>query len=591
MSARIHHALLQRAQATPDRVAYTFLVDGEREVSELTYGQLHTRAMAVASALAAELEPGDRALLLLPSGEDFAAAFFGCLYAGVLPVPVDPPAPPRLSHALPRLRALQQDVRAKVAFVSPQLRAAAQQLPAPARLRGVAWKVAGELPEAPGPALRAAPTEVAYLQYTSGSTGWPKGAMISHGNVLANVALISREVGVHPDTVGVSWLPCHHDMGLVGFLLVPMGVGCRSVLLSPLHFLQRPARWLEAISRYGGTISGGPNFAYQLCAQRVSAADKERLTLDTWERAMNGAEPVNAQALEAFAAAFEGRGFRRSAFVPCYGLAEATLMVAARPGAPVVRELDPQALERGEARPASPDDAAKTTLVSHGPARGFDVQVVDPATGAPCPPGRVGELWVAGDSVASGYWEKAEASRETFGGRLPGRAGAYLRTGDLGFLEGGELFVTGRLKDLIIVEGRNCYPQDLEQSAEEACARLRKGGVAAFSVPSGAGERVVVVAEVERRQRVRRAQPRAGEDRRAPVMAPASGQGAAELSPEQMRAAVRRALAEHHSLTASDVLLVRAGEIPRTSSGKLQRRECRARYLAQGLLPYEPEKT
>jgi amino acid adenylation domain-containing protein len=516
-----------RAVERPEREAFLFLADGEREEARLTYEELDRRARAIALNLRESLEPGDRALLLYPPGLELIAAFFGCLYAGVVAVPAYPPRPGDRSQS--RLRAIARDAEPRAALTTQGFAARVPELGA---LHWIATETL-ETPEGldlPEPD----PESIALLQYTSGSTATPKGVMVTHANLLHNEAMIGQAFRQDEGSVVVGWLPLYHDMGLIGNVLQPIHAGARCVLMSPTVFLQRPRRWLEAISRYRGTTSGGPNFAYELCLRKIPPEQREGLDLSSWRVAFNGAEPVRAETLERFAEAFASCGFRREAFYPCYGLAEATLFVTGphpRGGGPGVKGR-----------------------VSCGHAwNGQRIAIVDPETGAELPAGREGEIWISGPSVARGYWRNPEATERDFRARLASGEGPFLRTGDLGFLLDGELYVTGRIKDLVILRGRNHYPQDLELTAERSHPDLRPGCGAAFSVEVNGEERLVLVQEVERHRR----------------------EGFGELAE-----AVRRTVAEEHEVQAHEVVLVRVGAVPKTSSGKVQRRLCRELYLA-----------
>ena len=531
----------RRARLHPQRRAFTFLPDGETVAGALTYGELDRRACAVAAALAERGLAGERALLLLPPGRDFVAAFLGCLYAGVVAVPADPAHSRR---GLPRLWSIARDARPAAVLTLDGLAG---------RLRGWlaeggpgcgvgAWLAVDALPDGlaegwrdPGAGL----SDLAFLQYTSGSTGGPKGVVIRHRHLLDNEERIRRAFRQDEETVVVGWLPLFHDMGLIGNLLQPLYVGGSCVLMPPAAFLQKPVRWLRAIAEHGATTSGGPDFAYDLCVRKVAPAERAGLDLSRWRVAFNGAEPVRAETLERFAAAFGPCGFRAAAFQPCYGLAEATLLVAAAP-APAVREGEGGGRQR----------------VSCGPVAAGEVAVVDPETCAPVAPGAVGEVWVRGGSVADGYWGREEASAEAFGARLASGEGPYLRTGDLGLVEGGELYVTGRRKDLVILRGRNHYPQDLESTAEASHPALVPGGAAAFSVDLGREERLVVAAELERRAA------------RRPAAFP------------EIAAAVRQAVAAGHGAAVWEVVLLPPGGLPRTTSGKVRRSACREAWRA-----------
>ncbi len=551
-----------RADEDPAGCAYTFLLNGEIEEGHLTYGELDLRARAVAARLQSLGARGERALLLYPPGLEYVAALFGCFYAGVTAVPA---YPPRRNRTDARLQSIVADCRPTLALTTRELLGEAERLCASTpELGGLRWLATEDVPadeagswadpEASGDTL-------AFLQYTSGSTAAPKGVMVSHGNLLHNFAVIEGFCGYTPATRSVIWLPPYHDMGLIGGILQPLFTGYWAALFSPVAFIQRPARWLEAISRYRATSSGGPNFAYELCVHAVRPEERAGLDLSHWEIAFNGAEPVRAETLRAFGEAFAESGFRERAFYPCYGLAEATLMVTGSqpPEPPVVRAVDAGALGEGMVREAEPE--GRYRLVGSGrSAPSQRVVIVDPVTLRACPADRVGEVWVAGASVARGYWGRAEETAETFAAFESATGeGPFLRTGDLGFLDDGELFVTGRLKDLIVIRGRNHYPQDIEQTAIRSHDGLRAGLGAAFSVDQGGEERLVVVHEVSR-------------------------QAAAGMDVEEVGEAIRRAVAAEHGVQVHAVAVVRPGGVPRTSSGKVQRRACRARFLA-GELP------
>ncbi|HEX3526027.1 MAG TPA: amino acid adenylation domain-containing protein [Thermoanaerobaculia bacterium] len=540
-----------RAAESADREAYLFLADGEADGERLTWGELDRRARAISRALRASLRPSDRALLLYPPGLDFVAAFFGCLYAGVVAVPAYPPRPN--DRTLDRLRAVARDAEPSAALTTASLLALAGRAP---ELAGARW-IATDTLEAPDTLdedLPEDPEALAFLQYTSGSTSTPKGVMVTHANLMHNEAAISEAFRQDESSVVVGWLPLYHDMGLIGNVLQPLHAGSRAVLMAPAAFLQRPRRWLEAISRHRATTSGGPSFAYELCVRRIPPEQRAGLDLRSWRLAFNGAEPVRADTMERFAAAFAPCGFDPAAFYPCYGLAEATLFVS---GGEAGRLPHTEPVVATGGRP----------LVSCGHAWGGQrIAIADPETGVELPPGAEGEIWVAGPSVAAGYWRNPEATERDFRARLIGSDEPFLRTGDLGLMSGsmsgseaaGDLYVTGRIKDLVILRGRNHYPQDLERTAEAAHPELRPGGAAAFSVSDESGEeRLVIVAEVERRRHD-------------------------DLG--VIAEAVRRAIAEEHEVQAGEVVLVRVGGVPKTSSGKVRRSACRA-ALQAGELP------
>ncbi|HEY8209408.1 MAG TPA: AMP-binding protein [Myxococcaceae bacterium] len=549
------HILRERARQTPGRVAFTF-------PDPVTYAELDARAGAIARALAEIAEPGQRAMLLYPPGPEYVAGFFGCLAAGLVAVPVFPPGSLGGRQA-GRLRAIARDAAPRAALVSAEHGALAADLFDRAPVRVLDTSRLEPMPSGPEP--RCSPDGVAFLQYTSGSTGDPRGVVVTHDNLLRNSRLIQESFGHTPEDVGVIWLPPYHDMGLIGGVLQPIFTGFPVHLMSPLSFVRHPLRWLEALSRHGGTISGGPNFAYEACLRAVTPEQRDRLDLSRWRVAFTGAEPVRAATLERFADFFAPCGFRREALRPVYGLAEATLMVTcgALGRAPSVRSFGAAGLERGRAEPGTGGEPSRA-MVSCGRAREERLAVVDPESRRERTPGEVGEIWVSGASVARGYWERPEASAACFGARLDGArdpadaARDFLRTGDLGFVLDGELFITGRLKDLVILQGRNLYPQDIEEAVAQAHPAIVPGGCAAFSVDDDE-EKLVVLAEVETR----------------------GGKAAGDLGEVSDR--ILRAVAAAFEVTPAVVALVRARSLPRTSSGKLRRGACRDAFLGGAL--------
>lgn len=553
-----------RALEQPQRRAYTFLVDGETEEAHLTYGDLDLRARAVAAWLQELKLAGERVLLVYPSGLDYLAGFFGCLYAGAVAVPA---YPPRLNRSLARLEAILEDTRSAAALTTTDLLEGLEaRLPAAPALGALRWIATNGLDRDAAGVWRnpgVGPGDLAFLQYTSASTAAPRGVMLSHGNLLHNQALIRRAFPQPEDAVGMGWLPPYHDMGLIGQVLQPLYGGFPCVFMAPAAFLQKPARWLQAISRHGATGSGGPNFAYELCVEKVTPEQRQGLDLSRWSVAFNGAEPIRPDTLERFAAAFAACGFRREVFYLCYGLAEATLIVSGAKAAPVpvVRTFQAAGIEEGRAVPVGPGESETAVRRLAGSGLVLEEQrvaIVDPDFGTECPPGRIGEIWVCGASVAQGYWGREEETEATFRACLANREGPFLRTGDLGFVENGELFVTGRSKDLIIIRGRNHYPHDIECTVERSHPDLLVGAGAAFSVEVGGEERLAIVQEVQR-HRVR------------------------QLAVAAVAGAIRRAVAEVHELQVYAVVLVRPLTLPKTSSGKIQRHLCRAACLAGGL--------
>jgi len=570
-----------RVGAKRETLALTFLQDGEDDELALTFGDLDRRARAIAARLQELDARGERALLLYAPGVDYVAAFFGCLYAGVVAVPAYPPDPSRLQRSLPRLLATVADSRCKLLLTTQLIASMGQaMLELAPPLREMTWLSSDAIPLDQAEAWRAPlvnGSDLAFLQYTSGSTGNPRGVMLTHENLLHNLALIASSMRLDEETVGVSWLPPYHDMGLIGAILCPLLLGGPLTLLSPLSFLQRPLRWLRAISKYRAAASGGPNFAYDLCSRRVSAAEAAELDLSCWRMAFTGAEPVRRDTLETFAKHFASSGFSPSAFFPCYGLAEATLIVSG--GAPgsgaKVFAADSNALMQNFVLQA--DHAASATqIVGCGGALGNQrLVIVDPARSHPVPDAAVGEIWVCGPSVAPGYWERSEESLATFRAYLTDGSGPFLRTGDLGFLRDGELFITGRLKDLIIIRGANHYPQDIERTVEAAHPRVRKGCTAAFAFKYDSDEHLVVVVEVERAEPGRRA----ATDSASALMDTSDS----PLVLEEIITSVRAAITLQHQLQAHAVVLIEARTLPKTSSGKVQRHAARAAYMAKTL--------
>jgi acyl-CoA synthetase (AMP-forming)/AMP-acid ligase II len=496
----------QRAHHLPDQLAYTFLLDGETSEVHLTYRELRRRARAIAAALRFAGAKGERALLLFPPGLEFIEGFFGCLYAGVVAVPAYPPHFAKLNRSLPRLQAIIADAQATLVLTTSSILERAKLIFTQASdLKTLNWLATDKVVSGIDEHWRTEKVtggDLAFLQYTSGSTGHPRGVMLTHANLLHNASLIFH-VFEHTETDSyVSWLPMFHDMGLMVGVLQPLYAGIRSVVMSPAAFLQRPARWLEAISRYRATTSGGPNFAYDLCARKITADDAAALDLSSWSVAFNGAEPVRAETLDRFTARFEPCGFRREAFYPCYGLAEATLIVTGG------RKASLPVSKRMEATEPSESDTKSKLMVGCGnELPGERVIIVDPRSLTELKAGQVGEIWVSGPSVSGGYWNRPEETRETFNaylsGHLSGAArGPFLRTEDLGFIEDGELYITGRIKDLIIIRGLNHYPQDIEWTVERCHTALRAGCSAAFTIEVGGEERLVIVQEVDTRAEV-----------------------------------------------------------------------------------------
>lgn len=547
-----------RAQHQADNMAYTFVLDGGTQEISVTYAELDRRARSIGAWLQSAEAAGERVLLLYPQGLEYIAAFLGCLYAKAVAVPAYPPRPKRSPD---RLRSICNDARPKIALATSRIISQISSMPdQPLDMKGIRWQATDTIEE--GLAERWRHTVIdgqtlTFLQYTSGSTARPKGVMVSHANLLHNERIIQQAFQQTEHSIIVGWLPLYHDMGLIGNVLQPLYVGARSILLSPSAFLQRPLSWLEMISRYRATTSGGPNFAYDLCVRRAHPQQLETLNLDSWSVAFNGSEPIQKETLDRFAATFEPCGFRWEAFYSCYGLAEATLFVTGslKMTRPTVRALRRTALNRGYLVTASEDRHDVRRLVGCGsPWPEHRVLIVDPYSLTRCPPDRVGEIWVSGPSVAQGYWNRPEETRRVFRADLVDTdEGPFLRTGDLGFIEDDELYVTGRLKDLIIIRGRNHYPEDIERTVKLCCPAAQPDLSAAFSIEVGGEERLVVVREVEH--------------------------SAIKSDVEGMAAAIRQAVAEEHELQVHAIVLVEPRSIPVTSSGKIRRHACRDRFM------------
>jgi 8-amino-7-oxononanoate synthase len=550
--------LRHRARCQSEDIGFTYLVDGEHTQIHLTYQELDRQARAIGAWLETHGLTGERALLLYPSGLEFIAAFFGCLYGGVIAVPV---YPPRRNRSLMRIQAIADDADAKVALTTDAvLRRVMPLIDETPHLKQLTWLATCQVPEGMENHWKMPDVHgdtLAFLQYTSGSTGVPKGVVLNHANLIHNSALIAHAFEHTRSGSGVFWLPSYHDMGLIGGILQPLYVGRPNILLSAMTFLQKPYRWLAAITRYHGTTSGGPNFAYDLCVRKITPEQRKTLDLSSWKVAFNGAEPVRAETIDAFCDAFEPCGFRREAFYPCFGLAEATLIVSGGyvQVPPVICHFDAAALSRNHLVETVANAANTRSLVGCGQnLPDQSIVIADPETHTGCPPGCIGEIWVRGPSVAQGYWQRPELSESTFHARLQDTAeGPFLRTGDLGFLRDGELFVTGRCKDLIILRGVNYYPQDIERTVCHSHPRLRPDAGAAFTVEKGNRQRLVIVQEVERRK-----------------------QGDLDA----IFHAIRKAVAVEYELAPDTIVLIKAGSIQKTSSNKIQRYACREAYLA-----------
>jgi acyl-CoA synthetase (AMP-forming)/AMP-acid ligase II/acyl carrier protein len=556
--------LQQQCRQYGKKLAFRYLLDGKSDPVEVTYESLDRQARRIASQLRARCQAGDRALLVYPPGLEFIAGFFGCIYSGTLAVPVLPPRPFRQSA---RVEAIVRHAQPSVVLSTRDLQSrASRQLAQVPELLALPWLVTDASSDgANGEWSDWEPDEsdIAFLQYTSGSTGQPKGVMVSHRNLLHNLAAIQRAYGTQHDGHGVCWLPLYHDMGLIGGVLETLYAGGASTLLSPVAVMQNPLLWLQTISETRASFSGGPDFAYHLCCGKIGKEDRADLDLSCWKVAYTGAEPVRATTIDQFCETFGPCGFRREAFLPCYGLAEATLMVSSGDAsqAPIQLHCRQEPLTSRQAVEADEQDSETQTLIGCGQTlAGQRILIVDPETKKECEPSQIGEIWVCGPSIATGYFRDESATETSFRARLAGSdEGPFLRTGDLGFLRDGELFVVGRLKDVIILCGRNYYPDDLEWSIQNCHSRLRPYAGAAFSVEINGREELVVAHEVDRHRR--------------------------DLDVDAVTTAVRDAVIAEHEVIPYNIVLLKAGGIPRTSSGKVQRHSCREQFLADQLDP------
>ena len=591
-NATLVDLLRHRAKSESDTRAYTFLEDGEVEGASLTHGQLDRQARAIATRLQEITTPGERALLLYHAGLDFICAFFGCLYAGVIAVPTYPPRQNR--HDL-RFQAIAENAQASVVLTTAEILVGldARQVKTP-EFENIHWLATDDWDAETAsnwkmPKLRG--DTLAFLQYTSGSTGMPKGVMVSHRNLIHNLEYIGNGTELGPADTGVFWLPAYHDMGLVNGIINPVYTGIYNILMSPVAFLQRPFRWLRAMSRYQATYGGGPNFAYDLCVDKVRPEDCKDLDLSHWRCAFSGAEPIRKETLDRFTDRFGPYGFRRGYFYPCYGLAEVTLAATGAFVAdePIVFEANEAHLGKHRVRQSSQGDSGVKFLIGSGHAwPGMEVMIVDPETSVLCPPDGIGEIWIRGESVTQGYWNRPEETEQTFHAYLadtdagPGE-GPFLRTGDLGFLKDGELFVTGRLKDLIIIRGQNYYPQDIEITVERTLDFVKANHCAAISITVERQERLVIAMEASREltRKIKAVRKQQGPSPNEHSEQSAKAREELDRTVANLAHRVREAVAREHEISLYALAFVKPGEFPRTTSGKVQRRACRALFLEE----------
>lgn len=563
------HLLRDRAAGEPGGAEFVFLPDGESQLQPLTARMLDESARAIAARLQSRWPAGTRVLLLYPPGLEFHTAFFGCIYGGMIPVPL--PLPGRRSAA--RVCAVADDAKPGVLLTTSAATDGLQSVldanPALAKISQIQSDriETGEASQWRQPDV--GPDSIAFVQYTSGSTGAPKGVMVTHANALANCQIFAQALNAKDKTTVVSWLPAFHDMGLVFGILHPLHVGAPCYFMPPVAFAQRPIRWLQLISRVRATDTMSPNFGLDLCVRKIALDACANLDLSCLATLYIGAEPVRYDTLTRFSTAFAGAGFSPRALSPGYGLAECTLGVTRfKHGlGPTHLRVRASLLEKHRVELASDGEADSQTLVSCGlPVEFTEVFIVDPESRLRLGDGQIGEIWVRSSSVAAGYWGRERETAEVFGGRLADCGGPCLRTGDLGFLHDDNLFVTGRIKDLIIIDARNHYPQDIELTVQRGHAAIAPEGCAAFSLDVEDRERLVIVAEINPR-----ALPDA--DRRA------NKKDIFRAIANQIRLTV----AQEHEVAVFDVVLLKLGRLPKTSSGKVQRQLCRAAYIAKTL--------
>ena len=564
-NSTIIDVLLDKSTNQPYQTAYTFLADGENESGSITYQELDLQARAIAVKLLTKVKPGDRALLVYPytAGIEFIASFLGCLYAGVIAVTDYP------RQHIKSLRQYQDridDCQAGIVLTTREFanRVKEQLVSKPGmvlKLKALPWIVSDEVDLKLGqqwqmPEINS--DTLAFLQYTSGSTGQPKGVMVTHGNVLHNSEVIYKSFGHHPQSKILMWLPMFHDMGLIGGVMQPLYAGLPAVLMSPIALAQQPFLWLQALSKYQITTSGGPNFAYDLLCQKVTDDQRESLDLSSWEVAFTGAEPVRAKTLEQFAELYAPCGFKPEAFYPCYGMAEATLFITGIDASqsPNVVHIDRTALTQDKVVAIAPEHPNAKAVVSCGHTWLEDeIIIVNPDTKVECASDEVGEIWAAGAGIGKGYWRKEEQTEATFRATLANNPDkTYLRTGDLGFIQDGELYITGRIKDMMILWGRNHYPQHIEETVESCHPALRPNHGAAFSVEVNGEEQLVIAHEINRTN-------------------------LRQLNAEEVIGAIRLAVGEQNLANVFAVALLKTGSIPKTSSGKIQRRACQSMFL------------
>lgn len=564
--------LSYRVQNSPDKIAYRFLRDGELEENHLTYQALDQQARLIATQLQTCVQVGDRVLLLYPpqSVLNFIAALFGCFYAGAIAVPTYPPQKQQQWDNF-QLRVDQCNIQVALTISSLQDKLKKgwnQQVKKGANPEKLTW-IATDEDVNQRDSLWQVPDlnhdSIAYLQYTSGSTGIPKGVIVTHGNVLHNSKMIQQAFEHDANLRVLSWLPFTHDMGLVGGIIQSLYVGGDAIFMTPLAFIQKPIRWLQAISRYRVTTSGGPNFAYDLLCQGVTSEQAKTLDLSSWNLAFCGAEPIRSETVKQFSSQFLAYHFRPNAFYACYGMAEATLLISggSKSELPVIEYWDKQALTENRAQKVNQSQGGSVPLLGCG--HGWldtQIRIVNPETLEPCSSDQIGEIWTQGLGLGQGYWNQEQETKQTFHAYVSTGEGPFLRTGDLGFIQDGELFITGRLKDVMVFWGRYVYPQQLEERLEKLHSAFLPNSSAAFSINVDGGERLVIVQELDR-------------------------QACRNLTPQQVKimvSRIRRNILIHHFIDVYAIAFLKPKGLPKTSSGKVQRRLCQQQFLT-GTLP------
>lgn len=564
MMVNLLSMLDQRASQNPEKLAYIFLKDRENQEQTITYQQLSQISKRIAVKLQSLIPPGARALLLYPQGLEFIAAFLGCLSAGIIAVPA---YPPKRNQKISRLIAIIEDCQPQIILTTSFLLDNIQpKLEDFLDLSVTQFLATDNLdndqdfhfypPDISGNTL-------AFIQYTSGSTGSPKGVMISHDNIAHNSVYIQKAFELTEKSVSVTWLPSFHDMGLIDGIIQPLYTGFLGVVMSPESFLKNPMVWLQAITKYRATHSGGPNLGYELCVRRITPEQQKNLDLSSWVSAYNGAEPIRRKTLDNFSDKFRSSGFKSQYFYPCYGMAEATLMISGGniKDEPVYLNVQSESLKNNQIVEAEKDSKNYQELVGCGHVwQEMEVKIVDPESCLECGENQVGEIWVSGSSIAQGYWQKKEKTIATFQAKLANTTDErnFLRTGDRGFLRAGELFITGRIKDVIIIWGRNHYPQDIEYSVQESHQALRLDCGAAFTIEIDNQDKLVIVQEVERTY-------------------------LGKLNVNEVFSTIREAVALHHALQVYAIALIKPASILKTSSGKIQRHACRHAFLTETL--------